>query len=283
MRTLAVAPTVSYEAIPGLVLGAAPVFQRIEAKLGKAVNVTAILGAGGDAYSNLMGDDAMAMGGRFGVLWQATQRTRLGLAYHTEIRHELRGDATFSGNTPAALVNNNTLKNSPIRANVALPETASFGVQHRIAPDLTLAAEAAYTRWSKVSELRIRFETGRADDVTPLQWRDTYFLSAGAIWKAAEDWTLRTGVAFDKSPVPDAERTPRIPDQDRMWISIGAGYRLSEKIEFDAGYSRIFVRRAHINLVDGGAASEANRFRGNLTGSYDAGIDIVTFQARLKF
>lgn len=283
IRTIAVAPTMSYEPIPGLVLGAAPVFQRIEAKLGKAVNVSAILGAGGDAYSNLRGDDSLATGGRFGVLWQATRDTRLGLAYHTEIRHELRGDATFSGNTPAVLVNNNTLRNSPIRANVALPETASFGLQHRLTPELTLAAEAAFTRWSKVNELRIRFESGRADDVTQLRWRDTYFLSVGAVWKARENLTLRTGIGFDKSPVPEEERTPRIPDQDRTWLSFGAGYKLTEAIDLDLGYSHIFVKRANLNLVDGGAASETNRFRGNLTGAYEASIDIVTVQARWRF
>lgn len=283
IRTLALSPTVSYEVMPGLTLGAAAVFQQIDAKLGKAVNVNQILGTGGDAYSELEGSHSQGFGGKFGVLWEATSSTRLGLAYHTEIRHELSGEARFSGNTPAALINNNLLRDSGIKANVALPETASFGIQQDLASWLTLAGEASWTRWSKVQELRIRFVSGRADDVTPLKWRDTYFLSIGAIVRPAAGWTLRTGLAFDKSPVPDSERTPRVPDQDRTWLSFGASYKWNEALELDAGYSHIFVKKARSALVDTGAASDPNRFRGNLTGNYEASIDILAVQARLRF
>lgn len=286
IRTLAIAPTMSYEATPGLTLGAAIVLQQIDAKLGKAVNVSQIGGGAfgnGDAFSDLEGTDGHGVGGRFGVLWEAAASTRVGAAFHTEIRHELKGDARFSGNTHPTLVNNNTLRDSAITANVALPETASFGVQQDLTPWLTLAGEASWTRWSKVQELRIRFATGRADDVTPLKWKDTYFLSLGAIARPAAGWTLRTGLAFDKSPVPDAERTPRIPDQDRTWLSLGASYQWNGALEFDAGYSHIFVRRARLQLVDTGGSGDANRFRGNLNGNYDTSIDILAVQARFKF
>jgi long-chain fatty acid transport protein len=283
IRTLAIAPTASYDAGNGVTLGAAIVFQQIEAQLGKAANVNQISGGTltGDAWSQLQGNDGHGVGGRFGVLWEITPATRVGAAYHTETRHTLKGDAKFSGNASAAL--GTLLRNSDITTNVALPDTASIGAQRDFGP-FTLAAEAAWTRWSKVQELRIRFASGRADDVTPLKWRDTYFLALGAIYRVPSTaWTLRTGVAFDKSPVPEAERTPRIPDQDRTWLSLGASYRWNAALEFDAGYSHIFVENARLQMVDTGLASDVNRFRGNLSGEYESSIDILAVQARFKF
>lgn len=283
LSTLAIAPSAALDVGNGVTLGAAIVFQQIEAQLGKAANVNQISGGGltGDAWSNLQGYDGHGIGGRFGLIWEITPRTRVGAAYHTETRHTLKGDAVFSGNASATL--GTLLRNSSITANVALPDTASFGAQHDIGP-VTLAAEAAFTRWSKVQELRIRFATGRADDVTPLKWKDTYFLSMGAIYRVPDTrWTLRSGIAFDKSPVPDAERTPRIPDQDRTWLSLGASFKWNAALELDAGYSHIFVKNARLQMVDTGVAGDPNRFRGNLSGEYETSVDILAVQARFKF
>ena len=284
IRTIALSPSVSYKVGGGFTLGAAAVFQHLQAKLGKAANVNQISSGtiAGDAFSLLEASDSVGIGGKFGVLWELPDNaTRLGAAYHTEIRHKLQGEATFTGSGIAAL--GTLLRDSGIKANVALPETASFGVQHDVTPWLTLAGEAAWTRWSKVQELRIRFVTGRADDVSPLKWKDTYFLSVGAIVRPWAGWTLRTGLAFDKSPVPDAERTPRLPDQDRTWVSFGASYAWNQALDLEAGYSHIFVRRARLQLTDSGASTDPNRFRGNLNGNYEASIDILAVQARLRF
>lgn len=280
IQTLAVAPTAAYK-IGNLTLGGAIVAQRIEAKLGKAVQVAAILGAGGDAFSMLYGEDQGSVGGRFGLLWEPTKQTRLGVAYHTEMRHTLKGDAKFFG-APATLVNNNLLRDTTIQTNVALPEIASFGVQHEILDGLTLAGEAAWTRWSKVQELRIKFASGRSDDVTPLKWKDTMFVAIGAIWKPVAPWTFRFGIAHDETPVPDAERTPRIPDQDRTWFSAGSSYEIGS-FGFDLGYSYIVARRARVMLSDTNATTDPNRFRGNLNGNFDASVHIFTGQMRFSF
>jgi long-chain fatty acid transport protein len=280
IQTIAVAPTASYT-YESLTFGASIVAQRIEAKLGKAVNVNQILGAGSDAFSMLYGSDEGGVGGKFGMIWQPQNSTRLGVSYHTEIRHTLKGDAKFFG-APTALVNNNLLRDTTIQTNVSLPENLSFGVSHDLFSGLTLVGEASWTRWSRVQELRIKFASGRADDVTPLKWRDTMFVAAGAIWKPNDTWAFRMGVAHDQTPVPDADRTPRVPDQDRTWLSLGASFNYGS-FGFDLGYSHIFLRQANIQLSDTGATTDPNRFRGNLNGKFDASIDILMGSLRYKF
>ena len=49
--------------------------------------------------------------------------------------------------------------------------------------------------------------------------------------------TLRAGVAYDKTPTTDKFRSPRIPDADRIWGSVGASYQFSDSIKLDFAYS----------------------------------------------
>ena len=40
----------------------------------------------------------------------------------------------------------------------------------------------------------------------------------------------------------DAYRTPRIPDGDRTWVSMGASYAFSKSFTVDFGYTHICVK-----------------------------------------
>jgi long-chain fatty acid transport protein len=46
-------------------------------------------------------------------------------------------------------------------------------------------------------------------------WRDTFKLSLGANYHYSDNLLLRTGVAWDQSPVKNADEThPALPDSD---------------------------------------------------------------------
>lgn len=48
---------------------------------------------------------------------------------------------------------------------------------------------------------------------------------------------LRTGIAFDDSPVPTENRSISLPDQDRFWIIAGTTYAFNENTSVDVGIS----------------------------------------------
>jgi long-chain fatty acid transport protein len=87
--------------------------------------------------------------------------------------------------------------------------------------------------------------------------------------------------------VPDADRTPRIPDQDRKWLAIGAQYRWSKQLVFDIGYSHIFVKNASVNLCNAAqvaANPAACGGKNNLVGTYsDNSVDVISAQMRHTF
>ena len=63
----------------------------------------------------------------------------------------------------------------------------------------------------------------------------------GAEYRFTPALTLRAGVAYEISPIDERVRSPRLADNDRIWLSLGAGYQWTENLSFDVGYSYIFA------------------------------------------
>jgi long-chain fatty acid transport protein len=60
---------------------------------------------------------------------------------------------------------------------------------------------------------------------------------------------------------------------------MGAGYAFSSKTSVDFAYTHIFVADGPVELT----AAAPNQTRGNLTGTYENAIDIISAQIRFLF
>jgi long-chain fatty acid transport protein len=129
--------------------------------------------------------------------------------------------------------------------------------------------------------LRIKFGNGAADSVDTLEWDDTWRYSLGGLFKPTEPLELRAGIAFDESPIPNEQRrTPCIPGADRIWLTLGAGYQLTEMIKVDVSYGHLFVDDPKI---DKDVTESENLLRGALVGEYDASVDIISASMSFRF
>jgi long-chain fatty acid transport protein len=100
--------------------------------------------------------------------------------------------------------------------------------------------------------------------------------SVGLDYQYSDSLILRTGVAFDESPIPSSKRrTPRLPGEDRTWVSMGLTYLASSAISFDVGYSHLFIDDAKI---DNTLESSVPTLNSTLTGEYDGDVDILSVQ-----
>ena len=85
---------------------------------------------------------------------------------------------------------------------------------------------------------------------TPENWRDTDFFALGASYQIDHQWKLRFGVAYDQSAVKKKDRTPRIPDSDRLWYSVGLNYQYNDNLSFDMAYTYIQAKDATVDLAN---------------------------------
>ena len=252
--------------------------------IGAAARIPGAVPGGDDGHARLHGDD-WAYGWNAGVILEPVTGTRVGLAYRSEVDHTLRGDVNFTGDDAgiANLIRAGTGLFTDTDADLSLttPASLSFGLHHDLTDRVALMAEAQWTDWSVFDQLTVKFDNPAQDDsVTEEEWRDAWFFALGATFKATEQLVLRAGVAYDQSPVRGDYRTPRIPDGDRYWLSLGAGWRPASWLDLDAAFTYIDVDSTSVRLAASDTGSTA---RGNLNADYDSYILLLGLSARMRF
>ncbi len=293
LTTINVNPNVAFRVTDWASVGLGVQAMYGDARLTNAVDIGTIGAASGipgsvptmqDGFAKITGDD-WGFGYNLGVMLEPHDRVRVGLAYRSKVNMTLDGDAKFdlrgSGTTGAALQSAGLFLDTDASAKIEMPAQASIGLNVGITDDVSLMGEVAWTQWSSFKDLIIDFANpAQPSNLTEEDWDDSWFFALGATWQAAEDWTLRFGVAHDQTPVPDRTRTPRIPDEDRYWIALGFNYAPTDWMSLDFGYTHIFLDDSNINLF---ASDPGSTFRGNLEASYTTSIDIVGLQGIVRF
>jgi len=234
-----------------------------------------------DGKAKLTGDD-WGFGYNFGLLLEPTANTRMGFHYRSKIDLTLDGDSKVTG--PVSQLNGK----QGAKLDITLPDSLSVSAYHAFSSQWAVMADVTWTQWSRVSSLDIRLDNG-SRSVSDWEYEDSTRYAIGAEYKHDQAWTLRTGIALDETPVPsDYLRSPRVPDEDRIWLSFGATYRYSPDITVDLGYAHLFVDDPKLSGVPDnndptlGFPAGVTGFH-SLTGDYDAAVDIIGLQVNWKF
>jgi len=247
----------------------------------------------GDGIAKVDGDD-WGFGFNLGLLLEPRQGTRFGFSYRSKISLNISGDASFSNPSDpssAQAVNilrqaTNLFKDSKASSSIDLPETIAVNFYQDISSNLAIMGGINWTRWERIKNLVIKFDNAaQPDSITNLNYKNSTFSSLGLNYKYTPQLSLKTGIAYDKSPVTNAqERSARIPDDDRFWIAFGASYQTANKqLSFDFGYSHLFIDDIEIDSSEAYSAGGSTVGYHRLTGEYSAQVDILSLQLNWIF
>ena len=244
--------------------------------------LTATPGAN-DGYVKLTADD-WGYGFNAGLLLEPTQNTRIGLHYRSEVDLKLDGHAKVSGVDAPLTAANGRQK---AKLDITMPDTVSLSGNYSLNSRWAFMADVTWTQWSDVDKLNIKLQDGNRS-VAVWNYDDSFRYAIGTEFTPSHSWTFRTGVAFDETPVPkNSERSPRVPDNDRTWLSLGMTYRYTPNLTFDFGYAHLFVDDPKLNNVSDNHNPNATPPQStgvhSLSGKYDASVDIFGAQVNWKF
>ena len=242
--------------------------------------LTATPGAN-DGKVKLTADD-WGYGFNAGLLLEPTQNTRIGLHYRSEIDLKLDGNAKVSG-LDAPIDSGNGKQDAKL--DLTLPDSVSLSGNYSLNSRWAFMADVTWTNWSDIDTLDIKLQDG-SRSVAVWDYDDSWRYAIGTEFTPNNTWTFRTGVALDETPVQnDSLRSPRVPDNDRTWLTLGMTYRHSPNLTFDVGYAHIFVDDPKLKGVSDNHNPTAGQTTGvhELSGKYDASVDILSAQVNWKF
>jgi long-chain fatty acid transport protein len=314
IMTINVNPSVSWRVSNTVSIGLGVDWQRVDAELTSKVNYSAGLAqaagqaaAGGlitpalaqtiigltpglESNARVKGDDS-AWGWNIGILWDATPQTRVGAAYRSSIKYHVSANVNFDNpalpTLPPALAPvvgllaagvNANLQNGGVEADIELPDIANLSIFHKLDDRWDLMADVQFTRWSTFKELRFVRTSGGLLSNTPENFDDAWRVAGGATYHWNDAWTFRGGLAWDQTPSNNTDRTPRLPDESRVWLSTGAQYSFSKNLKLDGGFTYIFVDNASINQNAGSTAAN-----GLIKGHYESNVTIFSAQLTYTF
>ena len=246
LKTVNINPTIARKLTPKFSVGLGLNAQRVDLIMTQKVNQALFsnnaIRSDGDGKITA---DSWAFGYNIGFLYQVSDKTKLGLGYRSAITHFATGNMKYTVDARLS----NRLKDSRIKSTVTLPASLNLGVTHQY-DKVEVLLGAIWTKWSDYKELEIKKDDGSVLTNTRQDFKDSWRVSAGVQYPYSAKLTLRTGVAFDQSPVSNGKhRSPRTPDADRKWISAGFGYQVSKASHIDVGYSYLWSEKVDSNYT----------------------------------
>ena len=290
LATVNINPAIAWKINDAWSIGGGVSLQYVDVTLTSAIDFGSLplVGTPGsdDGFADLTADNSgsLSFGWNIGIVYKPIETINLSLAYRSGITHNVDGNADFTVPADAAhIVGAGLFKDSDINAEVTLPASASFSYFQNIS-DFDIMADLTWTQWSVFEELRIKYDNpSQPDSVTTENYQDQWRAAIGGRYHLNEEIIFRTGFAYDQKAVQDKYyRTPRIPDNDRYWVSLGMGWQFSEVVGMDLGYSHLFIPDTPIENTFEASASSA-QLEHTLKGDYDASVDIFSAQLTIKF
>ncbi len=269
VTTLTFQPTISYAFNEKVSIGFGPTINRISGEISGMVPNPLSPGRN-DGKLKSTGDDT-ALSFNAGVLVQATDRTRLGLTYHSKVSYHLDAKTKVTGGIFSVLGVSGRSYDASL--DVDTPESVDFSVTHQFNNDWTLYLGSTWTRWSRFKELTIENSglptllSGQLGTISEEQnWHDTWAHAIGAAYQLNNQWVLRAGFSVDQSPANNTNRGPRIPTGDRKVLSVGAGWTPMENVTIDLAYSYLWEESVEVNDTSASRGAYSARYKNSASG-----------------
>jgi long-chain fatty acid transport protein len=276
IKTYNVTPSIAYRINDWISIGAGVQIQYMKAEF--------ISGLASPGQALTLRGRGYGFGATAGVTLTPTPTTTIGLGWRSQIDQSIQGTLLL----PAGAAFNVPFSTpGSVETTLKLPNTVSLGIRQQLSPQWMVMGTVEWSSWSRIGTVTVNQLNGAPALVgtnafrIPFEYDDGWFFSGGAEYRWNERLTLRGGVGYEISPISDQVRTPRLPDNDRIWASIGASWNLNRAIRFDLAYTHLWIKDPNINIT---AASGNPSFSAvPYVGTVDAQSDMLSGSLVVRF
>jgi long-chain fatty acid transport protein len=276
LKSVFVQPTVSYAVTDQLSVGVGLV-----ALAYGAVNLQRDIQDPAGGHIELDGTTDTKFGWNAGVFFKPSDKLSFGLSHRSKVDATVKGgDVTITG-VASSLQSRFTATKFDVT--LPLPATTTLGIGIMPTEKLTLGLDVNFVTWSRYRSLDFTFNqpiNGSTTSSSRREYQDALTLRVGGQYKLDDKLTVRLGGSFDESPVKDGFVTPETPDNDRVGVTGGVSYQVSEHFGIDVSAQFVSVKKrtqTYEELQNNGTAND------RVAGTYKTNIVIPGFGLNYTF
>ena len=211
---------------------------------------------------------ALRPGYHFGVLFEMTQQSRIGVSYHSQIIMPLNGSSTL-------YMGDNSFIAPPVthvtNYKVKLPLAGVFTLSgyHALNPRWAILGTIEYMNWGIYQYDHVQnavTPVGVIDAVAPRTFQNTFTYALGGTYKYNDKWLWRAGTNYYPQNVSGSNKDVTFTNAINISLSCGAKYQVNRQVSIDMAYDHGFTRTVNLhhtyafsgNTISGRKSSNTN-------------------------
>jgi long-chain fatty acid transport protein len=247
---------------------------------------------------------SIGIGGQIGVHGRLAPTWTMGARFMLPIYFEYEGDAAFTqvftglvlgGGFPPLLAPGTPvdavvqsqfapggqLSTQRVRTKIVHPAQLQVGLNFTGFPNLSLGLDYAWTGWKNLNQIVIDFQGGAPDATLIQAYNHSSGIRIGAEYalQQIQGARLRAGFSGVATAAPDETVTPLLPEQDRNYITVGAGFPIWRAWSIDAAYARVNTPGRRGRLVERTSTSQTATQLNSGVYTLGANVFSVSFKA----
>lgn len=246
LRTVFFQPTISYRLSEKFGFGVGLVYGTGSFELRKGIPVA---DQNGNYGEGILSGNATGTGYNLGMYFNLTKRVSAGISFRSGVKVSTdEGKASFT--IPSSVAE--YFPSTSFSTTISLPAVFSYGLSYKASDKTTFAFDMNFVGWSVYDTLSFDFveNTDKLKDISsPRMYKDAFITRIGCQHSFFRWLTVRGGVYYDVTPVPDQYVTPETPDTDKIGITSGFTLKMGPHTNLD--FSLLFIegrQRSDINL-----------------------------------
>jgi len=172
-----------------------------------------------------LGGTGFGIGGRVGAMYrpEALPQLSIGAMWRSPVDVKFTGTGDFDAPDP---YRSQLPPDGDIETTITMPMQVIGGVAYKVMPQLELEANVIWTQWSSFKTLDVKVPsasgTGTMTISTDEEYQNTVAVRGGVEYALPDAGVgLRAGFIYDPTPIKPQYLTVRLPDIDRIAVTIG--------------------------------------------------------------
>lgn len=234
LQTVSAVPTIAYKINDMFSVAVGIEFMYLSMYEGLKIDVA----PGLQNQMNLDGN-SLGVGFHAGLHARFNEQWAAGLAYKSQVTHNVQGRAEFTRQIAAPSF---MMLDSKVHGTIQLPDSLAFGVTYKPIDTLSFEVGTVWTRWSTYNALNIYFDQpSGSSSINDKEWKDGWNFNASVEYKALDWLTLRAGYWYETPVVNKIHADYMVPSNGRDVLTLGAGFNW-DNWTLDVAYAHIWIK-----------------------------------------